>query len=53
MSEHQRFIVVFKDHVDQDKIDKYADEVKDNGGEVTAKYAILKVIETRILPHES
>ncbi|CDO75682.1 hypothetical protein BN946_scf184941.g35 [Trametes cinnabarina] len=33
-----RYIVVFKDHVPQSEIDKYANEVNANGGEVAQRY---------------
>ncbi|KAI0821637.1 hypothetical protein BC628DRAFT_1393998 [Trametes gibbosa] len=33
-----KYIVVFKDHVSQSEIDKYAGEVNANGGEVVQRY---------------
>ncbi|EMD37810.1 hypothetical protein CERSUDRAFT_105702 [Gelatoporia subvermispora B] len=36
-----RYIVVFKDGVTQDKIDKYATEVDASGGQVSRKFSSL------------
>ncbi|KAI0645521.1 protease propeptide/inhibitor [Trametes meyenii] len=38
-----KYIVVFKDHVPQSEIDKYANEVNSNGGAVGQRYnTVLK-----------
>ncbi|KAL7281800.1 hypothetical protein ACG7TL_005123 [Trametes sanguinea] len=38
-----KYIVVFKDHVPQSEIDKYANEVNANGGSVAQRYdSVLK-----------
>ncbi|TFK89108.1 protease propeptide/inhibitor [Polyporus arcularius HHB13444] len=38
-----RYIVVFKDHVSQGEVDKYANEVAANGGAVKQRYdTVLK-----------
>ncbi|EIW63528.1 protease propeptide/inhibitor [Trametes versicolor FP-101664 SS1] len=38
-----KYIVVFKDHVTQSEIDKYASQVNSNGGEVQQRYdSVLK-----------
>ncbi|KAF8893362.1 protease propeptide/inhibitor [Infundibulicybe gibba] len=41
----QKYIVVFKQHVSADQIDKFADDVNNNGGEVGHRYgSVLNVI---------
>ncbi|KAI0630165.1 protease propeptide/inhibitor [Trametes polyzona] len=38
-----KYIVVFKDHVPQSEVDKYASEVNANGGKVDQRYdSVLK-----------
>ncbi|KAG5342957.1 hypothetical protein J132_05631 [Termitomyces sp. J132] len=38
MSDNPKYIVVFKKNVTKEQIDKYADEVNNNGGKVTNVY---------------
>ncbi|KAG6907657.1 hypothetical protein DXG01_007861 [Tephrocybe rancida] len=37
-SQHQKYIVVFKDTVTKEEVEKYAKEINENGGEVTNRY---------------
>jgi len=41
MSSHPSFIVVFKDGVTQDQVQKYADSLHSNGGTVTHRYGAV------------
>ncbi|KAI8972202.1 protease propeptide/inhibitor [Trametes punicea] len=41
MTDHIEYIVVFKDHVPQSEIDRFASEVNANGGSVGQRYDSL------------